>query len=126
MPLGHPETRIQEYWDWAAVALFLLLSIDLLTSIFAASVVGLEHEGNPFMAWLLFQPLPLLIGVHLVVMGLAVLGFWLLFREIERSEGIAGRILRFLTELYLGLLIAVGLFVYANNLAVLVLGRSLV
>lgn len=125
MALTRPENRMQEYWDWVAVALFLLLTVDLLTSLFAAEVVGLEHEQNPLMVWLLSQPMPVLIGVHIAAAVLASAGFWLLFRLVEHSEGLPGRVLQFLTEVYLGLLVAAGLVVFANNLSVIILGSNL-
>lgn len=117
--------RIEEYWDWVAVALFLLLTVDLLTSLYAAAVVGLEHETNPLMAWLLGQSLALIVSVHIGVAILAVGGFALLFRVIERSPPRSRRVLEVMTEAYLGLLVATGLFVFANNLSVIVLGRNL-
>lgn len=126
MAFARPESRIQEYWDWAAVALFLLIPVDLLTSIFAAEAVGLEHEQNPLMAWLLAQPIVVLIGVHIAAAVLAALGFWLLFRLVEYSDGRPGRVLQFLVEVYLGLLVAAGLFVFANNLSVIISGTSLI
>ena len=117
--------RIEEYWDWVAVALFLLISVDLLTSLYAAEVVGLEHETNPVMVWLLEQSLALVVAVHIAVSILAVGGFALLFALIERSRPRSRRILELLTEVYLGLLVAIGLVVFANNLSVIVLGRNL-
>lgn len=126
MAFTRPETRIQEYWDWVAVALFLLITVDLLTSVFAAEVVGLEHEQNPLMVWPLSEPVPVMVGVHIGVGVLASLGFWLLFRLVEHSEGKPGRVLQFLVEVYLGLLVASGLLVFANNLSVIVRGASLI
>jgi uncharacterized membrane protein len=117
--------RIDEYWDWVAVALFLLITVDLLTSLYAAEVVGLEHETNPVMVWLLDQPVVLIVAVHIAVATIAVSGFALLFGLIERSQPRSRRVLEFLTEVYLGLLVAVGLLVFANNLSVIVLGRNL-
>ncbi len=117
--------RIDEYWDWVAVALFLLITVDLLTSLYAAEVVGLEHETNPLMVWLLDQSLVLIIAVHIGVLIVAVGGFALLFGLIERSQRRSRRVLELLTEVYLGLLVALGLVVFANNLAVIVLGQNL-
>jgi hypothetical protein len=122
--MGGPD-RIEEYWDWVAVALFLLITVDLLTSLYAAAVVGLEHEVNPVMVWLLDQSLALVVSVHIGVLLLAVGGFALLFRLIEHSQRRSRRFLELLTEVYLGLLVAIGLFVFANNLSVIVLGRNL-
>jgi hypothetical protein len=117
--------RIDEYWDWVAVALFLLITVDLLTSLYAAEVVGLEHETHPVMVWLLDQSLVMIVAVHIGVVILAVAGVAMLFGLIERSEHRSRRTLELLTEVYLGLLVAIGLFVFANNLSVIVLGRNL-
>jgi hypothetical protein len=122
--MGGPD-RIEEYWDWVAVALFLLITVDLLTSLYAVEAVGIRHEQNPLMAWLLGQSLVVIVAVHVAVTILAVAGFALLFGVVERSRSRSRRILEFMTELYLGLLVAVGLFVFANNLSVIVLGRNL-
>ena len=119
------ERRFEEYWDWVAVALFLLLSVDLLTSLSAASVVGVEHEANPLMAWMLTQSLGLIVAVHAVVLVLAVAFFYALF-EVTRDVPAAYRRPAALSvEVFLGTLVAVGLFVFANNVSLLVLGDSL-
>jgi hypothetical protein len=125
MALRRPETRLQEYWDWVAVALFLLITVDFLTSVFAAEAVGLEHEQNPIMEWVLSQSFLVIVGVHMAVLVLAASGFWLLFRLLERSAGTGKRALAFLIEIYLGLLVAAGLLVFANNLSVIVLGTNI-
>lgn len=119
------DSRIQEYWDWVAVALYLLITVDMLTSIYAGEVVGLEHEANFLMAWVLDQPLPVLIGTHIVAATLATVGFSLLFGVIQANESRSRKILELTTELYLGLLIAVGLFIFANNFVVVVFQQSL-
>jgi hypothetical protein len=126
--MGEAQTseRIEEYWDWVAVALFLLLSVDLMTSIFAAGIVGLQFESNPLMRWLLSQSVVVIIAVHVGAGVLAATFFHGLFLLIEETAQPQRRVLSVMVELYLGVLIAVGLFVFANNLSVLVLGQSLV
>jgi hypothetical protein len=59
------ESRIEEYWDWIAVALFLLLTVDLLTTLAAARLVGADAESNPLMRWLLGRGVVIVIGAHL-------------------------------------------------------------
>jgi len=117
--------RLKEYWDWVAVALFLLVTLDLLTSLYAASVVGLEHESNPLMAWLLAQSLPIIVGLHLVAVVLAAVFFHGIIELIRQTSPVYRAVMMRGLEIYLGLLIAVGLFLFANNLSVIVLGRSL-
>lgn len=123
---GRPvQRRIEEYWGWIAVALFLLLSLDLLTTYYAAATVGVGAEANPLMTWLLSRSLATVVAVHLVVMVLAVgcfAGLMGLYRRTDsRFRGAFGVVI----ECWLGLLIAAGLAVFANNLSVVVLGGSL-
>jgi hypothetical protein len=119
------ENRIEEYWSWIAVALFLLVTLDLLTSLYAAQVVGLEHESNPLMAWLLGQSLVAVITVHVAAVVLAAVFFYAIVELIRRTTPMLQWMMMRSLEVYLGLLIAVGLFVVANNLSVIVLRRSL-
>lgn len=119
------QQRVTEYWEWVAVALFLLLSVDLLTSLYAAAVVGVDAEANPLMAYLLGQPLAVLVAVHLGVVVLAVGFFYGLMRTYAATPERLRRPYGYLIELWLGLLLAVGLWVFANNLSVIVLGEGL-
>ena len=119
------QQRVTEYWEWVAVALFLLLSVDLLTSMYAAAVVGIDAEANPLMEYLLQQPLEILLGVHLGVTVLAVGFFYGLMRTYVATPVEYRRPYGYLIELWLGLLLAVGLSVFANNLSVIVLGAGL-
>jgi uncharacterized membrane protein len=119
------QRRIEEYWGWIAVALFLLLSLDLLTTYFALATVGVEGEANPLMAWLLGQSLLVVVGVHLLVTVLAVGCFAELMRLYRRTDSRYRRTFGVVVELWLGLLVAAGLVVFANNLSVVVLSRSL-
>lgn len=119
------QRRIEEYWGWISVALFLLLSVDLLTTYFAAAQVGVGAEANPLMAWLLRAPLGVVLGVHLAVVVLAVGFFYGLMRMYRRTPRRFRRAFGLLIELWLGALIAAGLAVFANNVSVVVLGRSL-
>jgi hypothetical protein len=119
------ESRIEEYWDWIAVALFLLLAVDLLTTLAAARVVGVGAESNPLMRWLLGRDIVVVIAAHLVVVVLVTGCFRLLIGHLRRTPAPADRYFALLIEAWLGVLVAVGLGVFANNLAVIVLGQSL-
>lgn len=114
-----------EYWDWVGVVLFLLVTVDMLTSIYAASAAGVSAESNPLMRYLLSQSVPVIAGAH-VAAGIGSVAFFYALREnvkmaSSRYRGYLGASLK----LYLGLLVAAGLFVFANNLSVIVLRRSL-
>ncbi|WP_338737540.1 DUF5658 family protein [Haloplanus salilacus] len=119
------EARIEEYWDWIAVALFLLLVVDLLTTLAAVRVVGLGSEGNPLMRWLLGRDVNVVVVVHLAAAVLVTGCFRLLTGRLRHTSPPADRYFALLIEAWLGVLVAVGLAVFANNLAVIVLGRSL-
>lgn len=119
------DQRIEEYWSWIAVSLFLLVTVDLLTSLSAAAVVGVGAESNPFMAWLLGQPLPTLVGVNVAAVVLVTVCFAGVMRMLRRTPERYARHFAFGIELWLGTLLAVGLFVFANNLSVIVHGASL-
>ncbi|GAB6861800.1 hypothetical protein ACFR97_11295 [Haloplanus litoreus] len=125
MTPGITESRIEEYWDWIAVALFLLLSVDLLTSLAAARLVGTGAEGNPLMRWLLGRTTLVVVGAHLAVVVLVTGFFRLLLDRLRRTPSPADYYFALLIEGWLGVLVAVGLGVFANNLSVIVLGRSL-
>lgn len=123
---GDLETWVDEYWGWAAVALFLLLSVDLLMTLYAAADVGIAHESNPVMQWLLTQSLVVLVGLHLAAVVLVATLFYGLAELVREAPIRHRRPLRLGIEVFLGLLVAAGLFLFANNLTVIVHGSSLV
>lgn len=114
----------ESYWGWVAAALFLLLPVDLFTTLLCAAVVGADAEANPWMAWLLAQPLSVLIGAHVAVGTTAVAGFAAYEVLSRRSERFGDVMLR-AARVYLVLLVAAGFLVFWNNLAVLIFRRSL-
>ena len=117
--------RLEEYWDWFAVALFVLITVDMITTMYAAWYVGPAAEANPLMRWALGQGLLTLTVVNLAATVLAVGGFYLLMRLLESTSEPYDRYVSLGVEAWLGLLIAGGLFVFANNLFVIFHGRSL-
>lgn len=124
-PAPRSERRIREYWSWIAVSLFLLVTVDLLTSLYAAAVVGVGAESNPVMQWLLRQSVPVLVGVNVAAVVLVTVSFAGLMQMLRRTPAPYARYFALGIELWLGLLLAVGLFVFANNLSVIVLQESL-
>jgi hypothetical protein len=121
-----PETRIEEYWSWVAVTLFLLITVDGLTTIFAARVAGTGAESNPLIRWALVQGLPIFLVINLAATVLLVGLFYLLLELVKWSSGPPEMVLSVMLEVFLGVLIAAGLFVFANNLSVIVLRRGLI
>ncbi|MGM0606517.1 MAG: hypothetical protein ACQETB_12720 [Halobacteriota archaeon] len=120
-PFG--STRRGEYWEWFAVALFLLLTVDLLTSMSAAVVVGTTAEANPLMAWVLSQSLWLIVSIHLLAAVGAAFAFETIVRLADRKADDSPFAIG--VEIWLGSLVAIGLFLLANNLSVIVHGSSL-
>lgn len=117
--------RIEEWWDWFAVALFLLITVDVLTTIGAAVLYGYGAESNPFVRWLLFEGPVILAIVNLAVLVVATLCFRGVISMARRTPDGYDRAFTLGVEVWLGVVISVGLFLFANNLSVIVLGRSL-
>lgn len=117
--------RLQEYWDWFAVALFVLITVDMITTMYAAWHVGPAAEANPLLRWVLGQGIVTLTVVNLAATILAVGGFYWLLRLVNSTEPPYDRYVGLGVEAWLGALIAAGLFVFANNLYVIFHGRSL-
>lgn len=115
------DARIEEYWSWSAVALFLLLTVDLLTTFGATVEYGVSAEVNPAMRYLL--PKGALVVAIVVV---AVLAFDGVMTAVEHTADRHQEALMTAVEVWLGLIVALGLFVFANNLSMVVLGDSLV
>lgn len=117
--------RVSEYWDWIAVSLFLLVTVDLLTTILAAGTRGVAAESNPLVRWALGRGLPTLVAMNLAAVVLAVGFFYALLELLKQSPRRYRRPLALVVEVYIGVLLFVGLAVLANNLAVIVYGSSL-
>lgn len=124
---GDPSTRPlgEEYWSWVAVALFLLVTVDVLTTVFAAAVVGPAAAANPLMRWALERGPAAVVGMNLAAVLVAVLLFYGLLEVVRRTPDPFDRCFALLVEVWLGLLLAVGLALLANDLSVIVLGRTL-
>lgn len=122
-PVASPP--IEEYWDWLAAALFLLLTVDTLTTIVAAHRVGSGAEANPLMAWALGEGVWVVVALNLLVLVVTVGLFAILAGRIEVTPEPLDRYVGLLVEIWLGVLLTAGLVLFANNLSVIVLGRSL-
>lgn len=118
-------SRVHEYWSWIAVVLFLLITVDMLTTIFAAAVRGPAAEANPLVRWTLRRGIVVLVAVNLATVVLAVGFFYVLLEMLRRTPPAYERAFALLIEVWLGLLLFAGLAVFANNLSVIVLGNSL-
>lgn len=119
-----PKT-LREYWSWIGASLYLLLSLDLLTTLYAASQYGVGAEANPYMRWIITQNVPMLIAINLVTLVVLVVFFAGYLFLLRRTTGTMGWVMAKSFELWLALLLAGGLFVFANNLSVIIHGASL-
>jgi len=117
---------IEEYWSWTAGALYLLLTLDLLTTIYAAGLYGHAAEANPLVRQALDAGVPSLVVLNLLAL-LAVAALVYGYIELLTAvRGVRAWVMARSFELWVGGLVAAGLFVFANNLSVIVLGGSLV
>ncbi|MFP4218523.1 MAG: DUF5658 family protein [Salinarchaeum sp.] len=117
--------QIDVYWRWFAISLFLLLPVDLLTTYGAAAQYGLAYEVNPLMRWLLPRGIITITVVHLGLVAVSAVGFWGILAAVERTRPPLRRPLVYGLEVWLVLLIVAGLIIVMNNLAVIVVGESL-
>ena len=124
-PASSPADRHDEYWDWFAVALFLLVTVDLLTTLGAAARFGVGAEANPVVAVLLAGPIWHLIAANLAAVVAVACGFAALLGHLRRAPLGLRPGFALAVEAWLGLLVAAGLVVFANNLTVVVHGVSL-
>lgn len=113
----------ETYWEWVAAALFLLLPVDLVTTLSAAAVVGPGGEANPWMAWLLGQPFLTIVAVHIAAALAAIAGF-LAYEALSRWSPHGAVMIR-AARAYLFVLVCAGFAVFLNNLSVIVFRRSL-
>jgi hypothetical protein len=120
------DDRIREYWDWIAVALFLLVPVDTLMTFFAAREVGTDAESNPVMAWLLRQGIPTLVAANLAAVVLVAVFFYGVVEMLERTPPAIRPYFARVLEVWIGVLLVAGFAVFANNLVVIVFGVSLV
>jgi hypothetical protein len=114
-----------EYWSWVAWALFLLVTVDMLTTLFAASVLGTAAEANPLMRWALERGLGTLLVLNLAAVVSVVAFFYALVQMLERTPERYQSEFSLVVEVWLGLLLFAGLAVFANNLSAIFLGQSL-
>lgn len=117
--------RVQEYWSWIAVALFLLVTVDMITTTYAAYQVGVIHESNPLVRWSLLQGPAIFLGINLAAVVLVTVLFDRVVDVLCRTPAPYDGYLAAGIEAWLGGLLAAGLLVFANNLAVIFFGQSL-
>lgn len=112
------DRRVRRWWSGFAVALFLLLPADLLTTIAAVATHGTVAEANPVMRWLLGQGLLELTLVHLAVVAFSVCSFHVTVEAVRDAPDSYRRSLVCGVDAWLALVVAVGVLLVANNLVV--------
>jgi hypothetical protein len=117
--------REEEYWSWAGGALFVLLSIVPMTAMAAASEASPYGGLAPVMEWVLGYGLEVFVAGHLATAVVALLLFHWLITTIERAEPPYDTLFALSFEVWVGLLISSGLFLFANNITYLVYGSTL-
>jgi len=120
------ESRIQEYWDWIAVVLFLLLTVDMITSVYAAQLYGVQNESNPLMQVILQHSLPYIAMVHIGVLIIAGALFYGCIWFLRENKGTQhATLIAYLFEVWLAGLIVLGLAIFTNNLLMIFFNETL-
>lgn len=118
--------RADEYWLWFAVALYLLVTVDLVTTFGAIARFGIAAEANPLVAALLEGPMWLLVAVHVAVVVAVTYGFDAVLQLFGRTPPRFQSLYTTVVEAWLALMVAAGLLLFANNVSAVVYGVSLV
>lgn len=119
------EERARQYWVYFAVGLFLVVVLDLFTTIVATAQYGVAVESNPLMRWLLLQGPAVVAAAHIVVVLVVVSLFSRVIQAARGASTSTARRLETAIRLLLGAMITVGVVVVTNNVVVIVLGHSL-
>lgn len=114
------EPHVEKWWRWFAVALFLLLPLDLFTTLIAVSKYGTAVEANPIMRSLLERGLVAVTAVNLVVVGVAVFAFHVAIEELRRTPTLYHRVLARVVYGWIAVLLLAGAALVVNNLLVIV------
>lgn len=123
--MASSEELIPRYWDWVAGVLFLLITVDVLTTVLAAAATGVAAEANPLVRWALGRGIGTYIAVNIAATVLVVGFFYALVELLRATAPPYRRPFALAVEVFIGLLLFAGLAVFANNVSVIVLGESL-
>lgn len=117
---GIVDRHVDLWWRLFAVALFLLVPLDLLTTLLAVTKYGMVVEANPVMRWLLHQGLWAVTVANLVVVCLGVSLFHIAIGGIRRAPLSSHRALAHVVNVWVGTLLVAGVVLVSNNLLILV------
>jgi hypothetical protein len=111
--------RTVTWWKWFTVALFLLIPVDLLTTLVAVARHGAVVEANPLTRWLLQYGIPAVTVANLVAVALAVTLFDVAVGAILRAPAPYRDRLASGVDAWLAVVFVSGVVVTANNLLVI-------
>jgi hypothetical protein len=114
------DDHVERWWHLFAVALFLLVPLDLLTTLLVVTKYGIAVEANPLMRWLLDQGLVVVTVVNLGVVVLVVVLFHAAIHRIRQTPPAYHRAVTLVVNVWVGVLLVAGTVLVANNLVVLV------
>lgn len=117
---GGVERHVCRWWVSFGVALFLLVPLDLLTTLLAVARYGVGIEINPVVRWLLAHGLVAVAAANLAVVALAVYLFHVALEGVRTAHPSSHRLLIRVVHVWVGALLVTGVVVVANNLRVLV------
>jgi len=124
-PTSRARGRVETYWRWFAAVLFVLVALDMISTMYAVEAVGPAGEANPLTRLAIEHGVLAYAAMNLVAVVLAAGCFRALVRVVRADDAPYARYVEAGLATWLGLLLAAGLFVFANNVAVVVYGRSL-
>lgn len=119
------ERRIRLWWVWFALALYLLITIDMITTMGSIAKYGIAVEGNPLMQRLFQQGLLAVVVVNLAVTAFAGGCFQAVVSLVRRMAPARARYFAYCVEAWLGILVLGGMLLALNNLGALLFGYSL-
>lgn len=123
----------EEYWSWFASALFLLITVDLITTFGAAARFGTDAEYNQLMAFLLESSVEIIILAHIIVVILAASFFYALLEILDSNKQLLSKNESetipypntLLLDTFIAVLYSYGLFIFANNLSIIFNGKTI-
>jgi len=118
---GGIEARVETWWAGLAVALLLLLPVDLLTTLAAVARHGPAVEANPLVRWLLDRGMIEVVVLANVAAGsAAVYLFHAVVGIVRRAPAGRRRVLVYGIDAWILLVVFAGIVLVANNLLAVV------
>jgi hypothetical protein len=105
------------WWAGFTLALFLLVPLDMFTTMLSVAQHGLGVEANPFVRYLLYRGVVELTLVNLFVVGVSVYAFHVAVETIRDASGLRGTVLELGVDAWLVVLMVGGTLVAVNNVA---------